>query len=442
MSSSSSSTSESTTPEATPSEETRSSVTTGLRLQAWQVAAGVLLLAVGGLILYGFWPRITGETAADDRPETEDVASSAAQVDVVEVERMDFPVRTEATGRLRPWREATVSAERGGVVRERAIEEGQRIGEGALLVRVDDRDERIELAEAEADLIQARAEYAVNTREAGVRQVADTSAVADLREALREAEAAFDRGDASRAEVQALRRELELAQMRAGLDRSAVQAATYGLTQAEQRVERARLQLERTRITAPFAGRVADLEAEAGQRVAAGEMIARILDDRRMKVTVNVLEEDLVRINEGATAQVHVPALNGNNGRVEGTVYSVNPRVDEERGTGRVTVRIPNPEGQLLAGLFATIRLETHRLSDRIVVPTDAVLVRQGRDLVFVVRNERAQWTYVEVGARSGDFVEIVDGLQEGDRVAIDGHFALAHDAPVEASDPVPLAMP
>ncbi len=415
-------------------------------LRAWHVAAGVLLVAVGGLILYGFWPRLTGQASADDeRPDTEDVASSVAQVDVITVERMDFPVRTEATGRLRPWRRASVSAERGGVVRERAVEEGQRVGAGALLVRIDDREERIELAEAEAELIEARAEYAVNTRDAGIRQVADTSQVAELRTALREAEAAFDRGDATREEVQTLRNELELAQMRAGLDRSAVQAATYGLTQAEQRVERARLNLERTRVTAPFSGRIANLETEVGQRVASGENVAHVLDDRRMKVTVNVLEEDLVRIREGATAQIHIPALgddDNSGGMVEGTVYAINPQVEEGRGTGRVTVSIPNPDEELLSGLYATVRLETHRLSDRLVVPTDAVLVRQGRDLVFVVRNDRAQWTYVEVGTRSGDFVEITEGLQEGDTVAVDGHFALAHDAPVEAGDPQPVAMP
>lgn len=414
-------------------------------VRAWHVAAGVLLVAVGGLILYGFWPRLTGQASADDeRPDTDDVSDSVAQIDVVQVGRMDFPVRTEATGRLRPWRQASVSAERGGVVRERAVEEGQRVGAGALLARIDDREERIELAEAEAELVEARAEYAVNTRDADIRQVADTSQVAELRMALREAEAAFDQGNATREEVQTLRSELELAQMRAGLDRSAVQAATYGLTQAEQRVEQARLNLERTRVTAPFAGRVANLETEVGQRVAAGEAVAHVLDDRRMKVTVNVLEEDLVRIREGATAQVHIPALahDDTSGVVQGSVYAINPQVEDDRGTGRVTVSIPNPDADLISGLYATVRLETHRLDDRIVVPTDAVLVRQGRDLVFVVRDGRAQWTYVEVGTRSGNFVEITEGLQEGDVVAVDGHFALAHDAPVEAGDPQPVAMP
>jgi multidrug efflux pump subunit AcrA (membrane-fusion protein) len=56
----------------------------------------------------------------------------------------------------------------------------------------------------------------------------------------------------------------------------------------------------------------------------------------------------------------------------------------------------------------------------RLVVPEDAVLVRQGRDLVFVIEEGRAQWTYVNLGARSGDFVEITKGVAPGDTIAVD----------------------
>jgi HlyD family secretion protein len=73
------------------------------------------------------------------------------------------------------------------------------------------------------------------------------------------------------------------------------------------------------------------------------------------------------------------------------------------------------------------------------VVPEDAVLVRQGRDLVFVVEGGRAQWQYVDLGARSGNYVEITEGAQPGDTIAVDGHFALAHDAPVSIGTVRPL---
>jgi HlyD family secretion protein len=145
-----------------------------------------------------------------------------------------------------------------------------------------------------------------------------------------------------------------------------------------------------------------------------------------------------VDVQEGATARVHVPALgqpDDSTAVIAGTVWAINPQVSPESGTGRVTVSVPNPNRRLVSGLFANVQLETERLQNRLVVPDEAVLVRQGRDLVFVVEDGTAQWSYVDIGARSGDYVEITKGAQPGDTVAVDGHFALAHDAPVEVDE-------
>jgi len=216
-----------------------------------------------------------------------------------------------------------------------------------------------------------------------------------------------------------------------GCERAAVQAVTSGLVQAEQRLERARLALSRRAVTAPFAGRIADLQVEAGQHVGPGQTAVSIIDDSRMKVEVDVLESDLVGVSVGGTALVRVPSHD--DAVFQGVVHSINPRIDTRTGTGRVTVVVSNPQRWLMSGLFAYVALETGRLGDRLVVPAEAVLVRQGRDLVFRPSNGRAEWVYVTVGRRSGDEVEIIDGIREGDSIAVSGHYALAHDAPVAA---------
>ncbi len=84
------------------------------RFQAWHGAGIVLLLAVGGLLLYGFWPMLMGTVEEDERPDVEEAAVSGAQIEVVEVTPVDFPLRAEATGALAPWRQSAVSAEAGG----------------------------------------------------------------------------------------------------------------------------------------------------------------------------------------------------------------------------------------------------------------------------------------------------------------------------------------
>jgi HlyD family secretion protein len=90
--------------------------------------------------------------------------------------------------------------------------------------------------------------------------------------------------------------------------------------------------------------------------------------------------------------------------------------------------------------VFAYVDLETDRLPDRLVVPTESVLVRQGRDLVFVIEGGRAQWTYVTTGRRSGDFVEIIEPLAPGDSVAVSGHHSLSHDARIAVGNVVEYA--
>ena len=376
-------------------------------LRPWHGAGAVLVLAVLGLGLYGLWPVITGQ--AEDEAAAEDVEapSSAATVDATVAARTDFPLRTQATGHLVPWQRAQLKAEASGPVVERAVEEGARVEQGDLIARLRNREERIALEEARAKLLKARAKF-----QSQYVTGPDSLAASEL---IASTDTAASNAPRSR--------------------RRATQAAVSGLTAARQAVERAKLNLERTRVTAPFAGRVADLQLDEGQYVSRGSEICMLLRDARMKVHVDVLESNLVDVRQDATAQVHVPALgppDDSSAVFAGTVWAVNPQVRPESGTGRVTVSVPNPNRRLVSGLFANVQLETERLSGRLVVPDEAVLVRQGRDLVFVVEDGRAQWTYVTVGARSGDYVEITKGVAPGDTVAVSGHFALAHDAPVE----------
>ena len=401
------------------------------RPKAWQVAAGLLFVAAAAVGLYVFWPALTGASTGENArnvPETERVAQRT-RVDVLVVEPQDFLLLAEATGNLAPWRRADVSPEASGLVRERLIEEGARVQENEPLIRLDARDQELELEEARSELLKAQIDYAA--KQVGSSTTEPDRAMLDRAEkAFRGAEAAFNAGRLTLEEWQRARRTYASDVLRSGQRRSEVEAVLSGLEQAEQRARRADLALSRMTVRAPFPGRISNLEVEEGQRVAVGTKVLTLLDDSRMKVDVNVLEADLVGLAPGADARVRIPAMADT--VLSGRIFSVNPSIDPATGTGRVTVEVSNPRGELMSGLFAYVQLEAGRLSDRIVVPAGAVLSRQGRDLVFVVQNGRAQWTYVTTGRRSGGLVEIREPLVPGDSVAVEGHHALSHDARVE----------
>lgn len=408
------------------------------------VLCSVLALLGGSLVVGG----CGGSPGSASEPAATSAAAEPTRVDAVPVARADLAVYAEATGYLQPWRKVDVAAEAGGKVLARRVENGQRVAAGSLLLQLDPRDREIELEEARAEWLKIRAAYAVSyeldDQRDGSLPVAPSRPAAAAPD-LRKAEELYAGGLIAKRELDAARRQAEGQGVLSGSQRGEVRAATTGLTQAEQRIARATLALERTRILAPFSGRVADVAFEYGQQVSPGERLLTLLEDDRIKVEVDVLEADMVHLRPGAPARVRIPSLGGRT--LAGTVYAINPQVDSKTGTGRVTVAIANPQQLLLSGLFANVELEVRQLPGRLVVPAAALLERQGRSLVFRVDGGRALWTYVQTGERSGDRVEIVDGLNEGDVVAVQGHFALAHEAPVEArivdlpaADPPPPA--
>lgn len=403
----------------------------------WSVSAvGLVMLGVGVFIWMSRQPSAAEEVPAAGRQATAAAPEPvAARVQAAQARLADLPLRAEATGYLEPWRKVEIQAEAPGRVLQRTIEEGGYAAAGSLLVLLDDREQRIAQEEAQAEWLKSQASYAVNFQsEAAPRTARSTAPAGDASEEIRRLERLVQEGLAPRRDLDEARRRHETEQLLSGSRQGEVRAASSGLAQSEQRLERSRLALERTRILAPFSGRVADLAVETGQQIAPGQNLMTLLQDDRLKVDVDVLEADIVRIRPGAPARVRIPSAGGL--VLEGTVYTVNPRIKPETGTGRVTVAIPNPRHLLVTGLFAAIELETDRLRGRLVVPASALLARQGRDLVFRIDHGKALWTYVQVGKRSGDLVEIVDGLKPGEVVATAGHFALAHEAPVEAAFP------
>lgn len=395
------------------------------RRGVWWSVAAIALLALSAAAWGWFRPL---EAAAVSGIESTAPApthhAAVAQIDVDTVRRSPLPLNREATGYLEARRTVVLTAEAGGTVVERLVHEGQWVEARQVLVRLDPRDRQLELAEAEAEWLTIRARYAVDY-ESSSEPIDDARGKAsedDLAEDL------FAQGLISRHQL-LQRQEKERNALLAGEHQHEVRAATSGLAQAEQRLARARLALERTEITAPFSGRVADLDVELGQRVHVGDLLLQLVDDRRLEVEVKVLEADILKLRRGAPATIRIPAAAGT---FEGNLSTINPRVDPETGTGRVVIALENPRDTLMHGLFAHVDLEVGRLDDRLSVPSTAILERQDRNLVFRIENDRALWTYVRTGARSGDRIEIVDGLAEGDVVAIAGHFALAHEAVVE----------
>ena len=375
-----------------------------------------------GVLAVGVWVRLQGEGAEGEdgsgeasaaevpeglEPAGTDAFSTAVPQPVTgaSVLRDTLWIRVTAAGQAEARRRTRVAAQVEGEVRAVPVRENQRVGAGASLLQIDTTDLALEVAQARADL---------------------AAADADFRQMI-----LFN----DEIEDPAVRRERErIARSRSGLE------------QREVALRQAELRLERSTVRAPFGGRIADLAVVPGQHVAPGTELVTVVALDPIEVEVRVLEAELGWLAEGRRAEVTFAAYPGE--VFEGRVETLNPVVDPETRTGRVTVLLDNPDGRIKPGMYAEVALDAEALPDRVLVPRSAILERgegRRRTMLFVYEGGEGQglakWRYVTTGRENERFVEIVPGgegmVEPGETVLVDGHHYLAHDTPVRLVESV-----
>lgn len=203
---------------------------------------------------------------------------------------------------------------------------------------------------------------------------------------------------------------------------------TTGLDQAQAALSRASTQYSNSAIRAGFDGVVSSVSAREGMTVYPGTVLGELVDPWSLQVRVELDERQLARCVQGSRAFVTLPSLRDTT--IAGTVHSVSPVVNPSFRAGTVIVDLP-PVHNLRPGATARTEIVVSENPESLVIPEEAVLVRDNRTMVFVVRNGKAHWAHVTVDARGRGLVSISEGLSEGDQVITGGHYSLAHDAPV-----------
>ena len=313
-------------------------------------------------------------------------------------------------GQAAAHRQAVMLAQVSGRVQEVLVRENQSVNAGTVLLVIDPTEYELAVSEAEAALRSAEATYRELT-------LSDERMITDP--AIRE-----ERDRAARA--------------RSGLDA------------AEARLKRAQLELARTRVEAPFPGRVASVKIVPGQWVRVGDELLTVVDMDPIRIEVQVLEGDVRFLAVGRRAEVELTAFPGE--RVVGRIETINPLVDRQTRMAKVTVSVPNPTGRILPGMFARVMLEAERFPDRVLVPRSAILERDGRTMLFVLKGDprggSAEWRYVCPGLQNDVLVEIIPAeecseqqtVAPGEIVLTAGHYTLVHDAPVRLVEDVQAA--
>ncbi|NNF25978.1 MAG: efflux RND transporter periplasmic adaptor subunit [Gemmatimonadetes bacterium] len=186
-------------------------------------------------------------------------------------------------------------------------------------------------------------------------------------------------------------------------------------------------ELGRVTLSSPISGTMVARSASTGQWVEPSDQLAEVIDVRRLWLLASVYERDIRHVEVGQPVLVDVRAYPGE--VFPGTVQLVEATLDESSRSAGIRVELPNPDRRLKPGMFATARITgTHAHEARLLlaIPIAAVQEVDGHTSVFVLDDEGGfTLQRVHLGEQAGDFVEVLNGLSEGDEVVVNGSFVL-----------------
>lgn len=276
------------------------------------------------------------------------------------------------SGTLEPDEQVQIRSEISGVVRELAFREGAQVQKGQLLIRMDD-------SELQAQLIQAQS-----------------------REKLTE-------DNEKRAKLL--------------LEREAISTQEYDVAYADFESAKAQTaliqaQLAKTRVLAPFSGRIGLRSVSVGEYLTPTVVVANLMSVDRIKILFSIPEKYSGQVRAGHPIRFTSSNLDR---EYEGEVFAIEPGVDETTRTIQIRAIANNPGGELVPGAFARIVLPLDRLEDAILIPTYAVIPVQNGKQVFVYKNGTAVAVPVETESRTTNDVLVTDGLVPGDTLITSG---------------------
>jgi RND family efflux transporter MFP subunit len=372
----------------------------------WLLAL-VVVLAAAGALGWRWWQERqaaggASEAATEAEAAPEDAAALPVQINRTEwagVEPVTLRRTVEVIGPLAPARRVDLSAQASGEVQDVAVRPGDAAARGQVLVQLD--EERLTL---ELDLARANAESTQTQLDTAQAQ-------------LDRARSLVERGVAAETTLEDL--ENNVASLRASL------------AAQEDQVAAAELSLSNASVTAPFDGVVASRAVDPGAVVAQGAALLSLVDLSEVEMLASAPVAAGARIRPGQTVEVEVDGIEGRTFR--GEVQRVAPVAEEGTRTLTIYVRLANPDGMLLGGMFATGRIVTEERVDAVAVPEAAVQEDEAGSFVFVLEGGALARRDVEAGeVWEGNLLEVTGGLAPGDEVVTSALSGLAPGRPVE----------
>lgn len=326
---------------------------------------------------------------AERKQAAEQQKQELLPVKTFKVSRFNYEDSLNALGNIKGGVEFKLSFEIPGVINSINYREGERYEEGALLVSLKQDDILIRLKKIQADKNKAE------------------TALSIAKEKYDEHKKLYEIGSISKTTLEKVKLEVD--------------SARYEVEGADLEVKMNEAMLEKSNLYAPSDGMIGELYVEEGEALTPNTLMGSHIATDVVSAEFGVVEKDVAKLALGQKARVYVDAYSDKT--FEGVVENISPVVTGSSRTATVRVRLENPEGLLLPGMFARIKILLYSKRNALVVPTDSVQGKEDEASVFVVdgRTNKVSKRNIKIGYTRPDYSQVDAGLEEGELVCVSG---------------------
>ena len=352
----------------------------------------IVSVALAALAAWWFIPR--SPTTAKKGPPAGFVPSVPVKTDVARVQDLDIYLR--GLGTVTAFNTVTVRSRVQGELIEVLFKEGEQVKDDQLLARIDPRSFEVALEQALGQQQQNESQY--------------QNARRDLQR------------------YQTLRKQDSIAPQMLDTQLALVSKFEGQLKSDRAAVNSARLQLDYTRITAPIAGRLGLRRVDAGNLINANDPLGLVVITQTQPIAVlfTLAENDLPAVRgpllAGQTLTVQAYDRSDQVQLAQGELMTIDNQIDVTTGTVKLKARFSNETDALFPNQFVNVRMKVNTVKDALTIPTGALQQgNQGAFVYVILPDDTVAVRPVKTGARSGDRVAILDGVQVGERVVLEG---------------------
>lgn len=309
--------------------------------------------------------------------------SRATSVDGYRIETEPHTITIRSTGELMPYESVELRTPVAGNVLRILFNEGEYVQKGALLVEIDSRTWQAQKKGLEAQLVSAQSEL-------------------DRRNRLLEIE---------------------------GASQESVDQALATVSDLEARIEELQVRIELANIRAPFSGTLGMRDFSPGAYMSQGEMITKLVQNQQLKINFDIP----ARYSAVAAQGMEVMVISSSSADTTfAKVYALDPVINANTRNLRLRGILDNGEQKFIPGDFARVILDVEENDNAILIPTESIISELNAQVVYLVREGKAQRREVEIGTSTRGRVNILDGLQEGDTIMLTGLMGIRDGSEVQ----------